>query len=86
MEHHKKTWPDHFEDILRDRKRFDIRLADFDVREGNTIVFEEWDPEKNAYTGRTITKKISYFVKTKELIYWSEEEIQRYGYQIMQLE
>lgn len=86
MEHHKKTWPAFFEDVMQGKKRFDIRLADFDVREGDTIVFEEWDPEKNAYTGRTIAKKISYLVKTKELTYWSEEEIQRYGYQIMQLE
>ncbi len=86
MVHHKKTWPNYFEDLAQGRKRFDIRLADFIVSEGDIIIFEEWDPKINTFTGRRLEKKISYIVKTKDLSYWSSDEVEKYGYQILQLE
>jgi len=86
MVHHKKTWPNYFEDLVQGRKRFDIRLADFVVAVGDTIVFEEWDPKTGAFTGRKLEKKVSYRVLTKDLSYWSSDDVETYGYQILQLE
>jgi len=36
---HKKVWPEYFEQILSGRKKLELRLADFEVREGDTLVF-----------------------------------------------
>ena len=59
----KKAWPELFEAVLAGKKKFDLRVADFDVEEGDTLVLEEWDPKTGEYTGRKIEKKITYFVK-----------------------
>ena len=50
----KKTWPEYFELVLAGKKRFDLRVADFDIEEGDTLVLEEWNPKTKEYTGRKI--------------------------------
>ena len=46
----KKAWPDLFEQVLNGSKAFDLRLADFDIKEGDTLLLEEWDSQKKEYT------------------------------------
>lgn len=82
----KKCWPDFFDKIKSGEKKFDARLDDFECREGDVLVLEEWDPETKKYTGRKIEKKITYVAKTKNFKYWSDEEVEKYGYIIMSLE
>lgn len=79
----KKTWPEYFDPLKSGKKNFDLRLADFKCRVGDTIVFQEWNPKTKKYTGREIKKKIGYIMKTKKLNFWSEKEIKKYGYQII---
>lgn len=40
----KKVWPEYFENILSGKKKYELRLNDFDVKEGDVLVLEEWDP------------------------------------------
>lgn len=54
----KKTWPSYFQSVMSGEKRFDMRVADFVVQSGDTLVLEEWDPATQAYTGRSITKRV----------------------------
>jgi len=82
----KKIWPEFFDKIESGEKKFDVRLADFECNKGDILVLEEWNPKTKQYTGRKIEKKITYVVKTKDFKFWSEEEIERYGYMIMSLE
>ncbi|HRN86662.1 MAG TPA: DUF3850 domain-containing protein [Candidatus Dojkabacteria bacterium] len=86
MTHRKKTWPDYFQMLKDGRKRFDVRLADFEVKEGDTIVFEEWDPELKDFTGRKLEMKVAFVLKTKDLPYWSDEDVAKHGFNIMQVE
>lgn len=82
----KKTWPEQFNSLLDNSKKFDCRLADFECNAGDTIIFEEWDPSTKDYTGRTLEKKITYVLKTKEATFWNEEDVKEKGLQIMSLE
>jgi len=84
----KKTWPEYFEAILSGKKKYDLRLNDFDANIGDVLVLEEWDPETKEYTGRKIEKKVTYIGKFKIDDYFtnSEEEIREKGFQIMSLE
>ena len=61
----KKTWPEYFELVLSGKKKFDLRVGDFDVCEGDTLVLEEWDPKTGKYTGRRIEKTVGYVLKLK---------------------
>ena len=56
MKIEKKVWPKYFQAILNGRKNFDLRLADFDIKEGDILVLREWDPGEKIYIGREIKK------------------------------
>jgi len=78
----KKTWPDLFQKIVDGDKTFDLRLADFNCQAGDTLVLEEWDPDTKKYTGRSITKKVTFVLKTKDINFWPKSQVKKYGYQI----
>lgn len=82
----KKVWREYFEKIISGKKKLELRLADFDVTEGDTLILEEWDKDKKEYTGRKIEVIATYILKTKSLTFWSPEEIEKYGFQIIQFE
>lgn len=63
----KKVGPEYFEKILSGQKKFELRLADFDVVEGDTLLLEEWDPKTKDYTGRSVEKNATFVIKTKDL-------------------
>lgn len=85
MKIEKKIWPESFQAILDGRKKFELRLADFEIKEGDILILREWDPAKKAYTGRILEKTAGYVLKVDGLKYYSQEEIDRYGYQIISL-
>ena len=72
-----------FEKVLAGDKSFDARIADFEVAQGDILVLREWDPQKKAYTGREVRKKIVYVLKTKDVPFWNPADIKKYGLQIM---
>lgn len=84
MEIKKKVVKKIFQDILDGKKKFEIRLANFEINVGDTLILLE--EENGKLTGREIRKKAGYILKTKELPYWKEEDINKYGYQVIQLE
>ena len=80
----KKTWPKDFELIKSKNKRFEFRLADFKVREGDTLILEEWDPKKKKYTGRKIRRKVKFFLKFNLNDFGQKRELEKKGFYIMQ--
>jgi len=76
----KKTLPKYFREILEGRRRFDIRLADFNIKEGDVLVLEEFDPTKNEFTGRVIKKTVKFITKFNPLEYHDIDEIKKYGF------
>jgi len=83
MKIEKKVWPQFFEKILKGEKTFELRLADFECNLGDILVLKEWDPNKKIYTGRTLEKEVTYMIKTKDQEFWSKEEVDKYGFQII---
>ena len=75
----KKTWPEYFEQILSGKKKFDIRLADFDVKEGDVLILEEYDPKTKKYTGRTIRKKVNFITEFNPLEFNTSEDVKKFG-------
>ena len=81
---HKKVWPEYFEKILSGKKKLELRLADFDINEGDTLVLEEWDNKKQEYTDRKINVIATHILKTKGQTFWPQEEVDKYGFQVIQ--
>ena len=87
----KKIHPSYFDLVAKGRKKFEFRIADFDVKEGDMLVLEEWDPQTKKHTGRSLIKKVGYVKKfTFESIERefgvTKEKLIKDGFLIMQLE
>lgn len=82
----KKVWKEYFDIILSGKKKIEVRLADFEVNEGDTLILEEWDQATHEYTGRKIEVIATYIFKTKDQTFFTPEEVERYGFQIIQIE
>ena len=86
MEIEKKVWPEYFQKIMEGKKTFEVRLADFACNPGDILVLKEWDPSKKQHTGRIIKKKVTYVAKTKNITFWPQEDVEKYGFQIIAFE
>jgi hypothetical protein len=86
MEIKKKTWPNLFQKILDGKKTTDLRLADFDIQEGDILILEEYDPKTKKYTGRRLKKKVKNLNRVKLTDYHSPEDITKYGHWVIELE
>lgn len=85
----KKLWPEYFDAVASGRKKYELRLADFEVAEGDTLILQEWDKDKREYTGRELVRRVTYVGKFK----WEDlrkmnplEEWDRFGLQIISME
>lgn len=80
----KKIWPEWFKLIKSGKKKFELRLADFRVKEGDVLLLEEWDPKTKKYTGKRIKKKVKYVLKFKLNDFGQEKEIKKKGLYVIQ--
>ena len=78
----KKCDKDMFEAILSGKKKFDIRLGNIKVDEGDVLILKESEKDGKE-TGREIEKKIGFVLNTKDLTWWTEEEKNKNGFVIM---
>ena len=83
MKIEKKVWREYFEKILSGEKTFELRLADFECNPGDTLILREWNPTTKQYTGRVLEKKVTYVSKTKNQKFWPQEDVEKYGFQVI---
>jgi hypothetical protein len=85
----KKILPEWFDLVASGKKKYELRLADFEITEGDTLWLEEWtDKGKDRKpTGRFIEKKITY-VRKVDLDAWQKEqpEISEKGFLVLQFD
>ena len=64
MTHHRvKSWPEFFAPVFDGRKSFDLRINDRHYQFGDLITLREYDDRKGVFTGREITKRITYIAE-----------------------
>lgn len=86
MKIEKKVWPQYFEAILSGKKTYELRLADWECREGDILKLKEWDPRTKKYTGRQVEREVTYVGKFKiDELFWPEDAIKKHGVQIISL-
>lgn len=85
----KKLWKEYWDFFESGKKKYDVRLNDFEVNEGDILVLQECDKETGEYTGRELQRKVTY-KGVLELdgsnFVWSQEEMLEKGIVIMSLE
>lgn len=81
----KKILPEYFDLIERGEKTYELRLADWNCEPGDTLVLVEIDNDTKQLTGRSLTRKVGFVGRTKDFDFWTKEEIDEHGYQIISL-
>lgn len=85
----KKIVPEWFEAILAGKKDYELRLADFDIEDGDTLRLEEWQGvgEERKATGRLIEKKVTH-VRKVDLDNWIKQqpELIQKGFYVIRFE
>lgn len=86
----KKLLPQYFQEILDGKKKFELRLNDFEIEPGDVLVLEEYttdDPATRVATGRVLEREVTYIHRFKpQDLWWSEEDIKEKGLQIISFE
>jgi hypothetical protein len=81
----KKIPPDFYNLVNSNKKNFELRLNEFEVKEGDTLILEEWDPKTKEYTGRTIEREVGYVLKFKLNDFGQEDLIKEKGLVVFSL-
>jgi hypothetical protein len=81
----KKILTEYFNKIISGEKTYELRLADWDCQPGDILVLNEIDTDTKQLTGRKLRRKVGYVGRTKDGSFWTKEEIEKYGYQIISL-
>lgn len=83
MEIHKKIRPEYFQMIEDGKKEFELRVADFDAKEGDILILEEQNPKTKRFTGRIAKKKIKHIMKINPTEMYDLKDIKKYGFYIL---
>lgn len=81
----KKVYSRFFDKILSGEKTYELRLADWSCDSGDILELVDIGDTTREPTGRVIRKKVGTVVMTKDLDFWSREDVEMYGYQVISL-
>lgn len=85
----KKIVPEWFDAIASGKKKFELRLSDFQIGEDDILRLEEWigEGKDRKPTGRFLEKKVNY-VRKVDLKSWIKEqpELVEKGFYVIQLD
>ena len=80
----KKVKEKYFNAILDGRKRFEVRLADFECNPGDTLVLREQKGTTEDLSGRELNCDVLYKFNIKEIEqYYKKEDIEKHGLVIL---
>jgi hypothetical protein len=85
----KKIWPQFYDAVASGKQKHQLRLNDFVINEGDTLVLREWDPNTKEYTGRELEKGVTHVHRFdhEDLVrFHTEQEIFEKGLQDISFE
>lgn len=68
MTHELKTWPEYFQAVIDGVKTFEIRLNDRGFKVGDTLWLQEFEVDKNHYTGRHLKATVTYMTNFGQVL------------------
>jgi hypothetical protein len=76
-----------FKEIERNKNYFEVRLADFRIKEGDVLILKEWNPKTKKYTGKKLKFSVGSILKLPEDMekFYSKKDIKKYGFFIIEL-
>lgn len=86
MKINKKVQHQYFEALLEGRKQFEVRLADFKYKPGDTLVLLEQKKGSRKLSGRKLECEVLFTINTKIAEkFWPKKKIDKYGLAVLSL-
>lgn len=60
--HELKVWPEYFQAIIDNKKKFELRKNDRGFQVGDTLVLKEFEPGGSKFSGREAEVKVTYAI------------------------
>ena len=80
----KKVQGKYFDAFQDGKKRFEVRLANFECDEGDTLILQEQKDGTEKMTGRETACEVLYKFNIKDIEkFYSKEDIEKYGLVIL---
>ena len=68
MIHYLKTWPVYYQSTKLGLKTFELRKNDRNYQVGDVLCLQEYDPEKEEYTGDEMLLKVPYMLSNPTFV------------------
>jgi hypothetical protein len=65
-QHTCKIWPKYYDMLASGKKNFELRKHNRDYKIGDQLLFMEWNPKTEEYTGRSLKRKIIYILRSSD--------------------
>jgi len=85
---YKKCWPEWFDKFCSGERTLELRLADFNLKSGDILIFKEYEPKTKKYTGREVSfkcKKVEHSAQNP-LQFYKVKDVKKHGFWIIELE
>ena len=80
----KKVQEEYFKAVTEGKKRFEVRLANFKCKPGDTLVLEEEKQGTKKLTGRKAECELLYKFNTKDIEkFYKKKDIEKHGLAIL---
>ena len=84
MKIQKKVQKKYFDEVIEGKKAFEVRLADFKCKPGDTLTLLEQKQGTKNLTGRKLNCEVLYKLNTKAITkFYTKKEIDKYGLVIL---
>jgi len=82
----KKIWPKMFQQLRKGKRNADVRLADFNVKRGDSLLLREWSPKTGKYTGRKLVRKVKSVQRIPILDFYRGAQLKKRGLYLVEFE
>jgi len=65
--------------MKEEKRNAELRLADFNIKTGDILLLEEWDPKKKEYTGKLLRKRVKKVTKLDLLDFYTAKDLKKHG-------
>jgi hypothetical protein len=75
-----------YQQIKKGQRNADVRLADFKVKSGDSLILREWDNKTRKYTSRKLVRKVKAVQKIPILDFYRSAKLKKHGLYLIEFE
>lgn len=83
--HNLKIWPEYYKEVIEGRKKAEVRVNDRNFQVGDTLVLQEYNPNRDYYTGNMVTVNVTHIFELNRVLIVQEKIIVLLSIEILKI-